>query len=73
MITHEEAREIIEYENANQEVFTDKQLDKLRSYFIQQEKKDKLLELYRDLINQDDRLNTLRIYRKIQALEEELK
>jgi len=45
-ITHEQARMIIEYENANQGVFTEKQLNDLRGYFTQQEKKDELLGLY---------------------------
>jgi hypothetical protein len=70
MITTEEAREIIEYENANQEVFTEKQLYKLRSYFTQQEKVSKLLELYRKTY-QPSVLHPLN--EQIQALEQELK
>lgn len=37
VISHKTAREIIEYENANQGVFTEKQMKELRDYFTAQE------------------------------------
>lgn len=37
VISHKTAREIIEYENANQDVFTEKQMKELRDYFTAQE------------------------------------
>jgi len=44
MNKHEEARMIVEYENANQDVFTEKQMDILRNYFTQSEATEKELE-----------------------------
>ena len=71
-ITHEQARMIIEYENANQGVFTEKQLNDLRGYFTQQEKREELLGLYRE-VWKDDIENNLPAEQYIELVETLLK
>jgi len=50
MNKHQEARYIIEYENANQGVFTEKQMSELRIYITQSEATEKELEGLKEAI-----------------------
>ena len=53
MIKHEEARDIIKYYVGS--LVHDKIL---RQYITEQEKKDELLELYRELVDKEEEYNT---------------
>lgn len=70
---------MVQYEQANQDVFTLKQMEMFYDYFKQQEKKDELLELYKEYFQIVERGDNDWHYRmneipeQIKALEEELK
>ena len=77
MITHQEALELVKIlyfninEKTNQELNrTSKIYDKLDNYITQQEKQEKLLELYKKLANENLQIN-LSVLEKIKELENE--
>ncbi len=59
VISHKTAREIIEYENANQGVFTEKQMKELRYYFTAQENQPTLDDAIKVVEKELKRLNNL--------------
>lgn len=79
MITHKEARESYKrlFDSYSGDYWapfpTRSDLDTYRNYIIQQEKKDKLLELYKTIATEPYEVDYSVYWKQIQALEEELK